>query len=357
MVKINNNLIIHADNIHLGGGASLLGDLILSKSGENIYFLLDERMVLDRIPVNRRFKTIKPKILSRLMAQLWLWRNLQPDNVLLCFGNLPPLLNVKSRVIVFIQNKYIISKITLNHFPISIRIRIFIERMWLKARCHIVDEFIVQTPSMYIDFSNYLRGVLPEYDINTKVRILPLMEDVSKRNHYLSLKENNFKQFDFIYPASGEGHKNHLKLIDAFIILAKEGHFPSLALTLDNKIFPSVISNIESSKHKFNLNIFNLGNVSRDELLKIYDRSSFLIYPSLFESFGIPLLEAKQLGLPIIASELDYVRDSINPIQSFDPNSSISIARAIKRSLSIYDESHSPLSPDDFVLKILKSSL
>ena len=51
-----------------------------------------------------------------------------------------------------------------------------------------------------------------------------------------------------------------------------------------------------------------------------------------------PLIEAKQAGLPILASELDYVRDVLDPDQTFDPNSDISIARAVKRYLGIAEE-------------------
>jgi glycosyltransferase involved in cell wall biosynthesis len=53
------------------------------------------------------------------------------------------------------------------------------------------------------------------------------------------------------------------------------------------------------------------------------------------ESFGLPLIEARQAGLPILASELDYVRDVVDPEQTFDPDSPMSIARAVKRFLGV----------------------
>ena len=52
------------------------------------------------------------------------------------------------------------------------------------------------------------------------------------------------------------------------------------------------------------------------------------------------MIEARRVELPVIASELDYVRDVIDPEESFDPNSAISIARSVKRFLGV---SHSPL--------------
>jgi hypothetical protein len=39
--------------------------------------------------------------------------------------------------------------------------------------------------------------------------------------------------------------------------------------------------------------------------------------------------------LPVLASELDYVRDLIEPAETFDPSSPVSIARAVRRFLGI----------------------
>ena len=66
--------------------------------------------------------------------------------------------------------------------------------------------------------------------------------------------------------------------------------------------------------------------------------SRALIYPSTLESFGLPLIEARDAGLPILASELDYVRDTVDPEESFDPHSPISVARAVKRFLGIQEQ-------------------
>ena len=67
-------------------------------------------------------------------------------------------------------------------------------------------------------------------------------------------------------------------------------------------------------------------------MLKLYNNSQALVYPSKKESFGLPLIEAQKLGLSIVSSELDY-KDIIDPDQTFDPNSEMSIKRAIKKAL------------------------
>ena len=69
-------------------------------------------------------------------------------------------------------------------------------------------------------------------------------------------------------------------------------------------------------------------------------------------TFTPPLIEAKYLNLPVLAGELDYIRDLIDPIQTFDPNSSISIYRAVKRFLDIPFDRTPILIPKEFVREL-----
>ena len=81
--------------------------------------------------------------------------------------------------------------------------------------------------------------------------------------------------------------------------------------------------------------ITNLGVLTHEDLIEKYQESGALIYPSLRESFGLPLVEASSLGMPILASELDFVHDVCRPAETFDPNSHRSITRAVKAFLNI----------------------
>ena len=133
--------------------------------------------------------------------------------------------------------------------------------------------------------------------------------------------------------ADGLAHKNHLCLLEAWEVLADFGCFPSLAVTLpDNEI--QLLDKISVLKNA-GLKITNLGWLSRRDLLAEYPNYRALIFPSLRESLGLPLVEATHIGLPILASELDYVYDVCEPTETFDPKSPASIARAVKRFLKV----------------------
>jgi len=318
-------LFLHATNVHQGGGRSLLVALLAdTPPNVKVFAQLDSRLNISRVlPENLAVRCVKPSIQHRFQAELWLAQNARPQDIVLCFGNLPPLFKVRGRVVVFVQNRYLIDNIKLKGLPFRTKARLGLERLWLSARMGSVHELIVQTPSM---------KSLLETRSRVPVCVLPFMECHEDYMRGLPPSETpRIKDFDFFYVASGESHKNHRRLIEAWCLLAKEGLYPSLKLTLDKAKFPELCDWIERQAAQRRLNLENLGNLPHKMVIEFYDRAGALIYPSTFESFGLPLIEARQSGLPILASELDYVRDVVDPEETFDPDSAVSIARAVKR--------------------------
>jgi glycosyltransferase involved in cell wall biosynthesis len=127
---------------------------------------------------------------------------------------------------------------------------------------------------------------------------------------------------------------------------------PRLLLTANKALFLKEFS--ELTELVSMLNISFVGHVSHETVRKIYSESDCLIYPSISESYGLPLVECNLNKMPIIASELDFVRDVCNPVETFDPNSSRSIAAAVTRFLGREDRLTTPLSGRSFMFQYLK---
>ena len=92
-----------------------------------------------------------------------------------------------------------------------------------------------------------------------------------------------------------------------------------LYLTIDGYTFPKRYKKIIEYIEDNNLNISIKPDLSRCDLLTYFSKVDCLIYPSLFESYGLPIVEAMNMNIPIIASELDFVRDLVDPDESFNP--------------------------------------
>jgi len=160
-------------------------------------------------------------------------------------------------------------------------------------------------------------------------------------------------EYDFVYVATGDAHKNHEHLLDAWLLLEEAGLFPSLVLTVGAEN-AKLLGRLEHLCAASRLRIENLGELSREQVLDLYTHARALIYPSTLESFGLPLLEAAACGLPIVASELDYVRDLVEPVETFDAGSAVSIARAVRRFLECPEPPVALMTASGFLERILR---
>lgn len=333
---MNKKLIINASNIKSFGGLILLKEIILNLNHkyETVLLLnINSKPQLNDVECPKNTYFFSSSLAGRFKCELFLKKISHSQDKVLCFGNLPPLFNLPSTVFVFFHNVTMlknISKFGLYFFLSSKKFN-----------------FIVQSNSVKkMLSSSYLNN-------NNKIYILPFYKSIN-RSKYANNKSDR-SNCTFIYPANGELHKNHTNLIKAWINLSKEKIFPKLVLTICDKKNLNLLDKINHSIEKYNIDIVNIGEVPHSNLLKELASSSALVYPSLNESFGIPLIEARLLNIPIISSELDYVRDLVSPVQSFDPNSPLSISRAVKRFLNIEKPTQKVGSPKEFIEFILSS--
>ena len=344
---------IHATNVHHGGGATLLRALLGTRlPNVAVCAQLDTRMAFPQgLAENTGIRRIKPSLWQRLRAEWWLARATSSKDAVLCFGNLPPLFRTAGRVIVLIQNRYLIDDVSLNGFPLKARLRLQIERWWLSARAVNASAFVVQTPSMeaILRSSGKARG--------KPVYVLPFVSVSEGYQRSLTRPQpqpGKGASGTFLYVGSGEPHKNHRQLIEAWCLMAQEGLCPALWLTLDGHANADLCAWIAQKKQNFGLNLRNLGRQSHEQIKQLYTQVEALIFPSTFESFGIPLIEARQAGLAVIASELDFVRDVLDPEQAFDPQSPVSIARAVKRFMGASEEALPLLNAAEFMNSLLE---
>ncbi|MEN8263817.1 MAG: glycosyltransferase family 1 protein [Nitrospirota bacterium] len=105
-----------------------------------------------------------------------------------------------------------------------------------------------------------------------------------------------------LYPAATWKHKNHNNLIKAYKVLKEKYQFrDKLVLTgIKKGNHESVMARIrELGLEK---DIIHLGYLPYEQLPALYNASDILVFPSFFEGFGIPVIEAMAVGLPVACS-------------------------------------------------------
>jgi glycosyltransferase involved in cell wall biosynthesis len=313
--------ILHAPNVHTGGGLVLLRALLASWPAGARFALLDararEQLVL---PEGVDVRWVDPRAAARLAAERHLRTIAQRGDTVLCFHGLPPLLPSRARVLVFLQNRLYLGINPLSAFKRRTALRLAFERLIGRRLRHHVDAYIVQTPTMAGALRTWHGGA-------PRVRVLPFVDD------WVAPVRSAAPKWDFVYVADGEAHKNHARLYEAWRLLAQTGRRPRLALTLGTARDAALIAQAGALRAECGAEVHNLAGLSREAVLALYADARALIFPSTSESFGLPLIEAARCGLPIVAAELDYVRDVCVPALTFDPLSPPSIAEAVQRFL------------------------
>lgn len=317
-------LRISAFGIHTGGGLVLLRALLAASAGRGRHVLLDERLRGDSglALQGAEVRHVGRNFAARLAAAARLAREARPDEVLLCFNSLPPPLASAAHVITFVQAPHFVGLHQGIRYPRLTEVRHFIETSWFRLAARYSDEIWVQTRSM-------AAGVKARFP-QAQVQIAPLVDD----GLYGLLQRTPSPAPDtaapregcvFFYPADAVGHKNHATLLQAWRLLAEAGQRPRLVLTLQSHEWQALGSGAGLPQ------VVNLGRLPRERVLEELRRSSALIFPSRAETFGLPLLEASALGVPVLAAERDFVRDVCAPAQTFDPGSAQSLVDAVLR--------------------------
>ena len=121
-------------------------------------------------------------------------------------------------------------------------------------------------------------------------------EKETTKNHYTGGKEY------FVYAGAIHPRKNLLNLLKAFSVFKKRQQ-TNIKLVLAGRLDRKDGSFKESLKsYKYRNDVVLTGYAEEAEMVKIIGSAYGMIYPSLFEGFGVPVLEAMRCEVPVITS-------------------------------------------------------
>ena len=131
-----------------------------------------------------------------------------------------------------------------------------------------------------------------------KITPIPLAYDATHFK-FLDLPTTNY----FLYVGRSAPYKNLPRLLEAFAALPERKDYELwLAGTMDKRYTPVLMSRVEQLGLTDNVKF--LDYVGDRQLSVLMNRAIALVFPSLWEGFGIPVLEAMACGTPVITSNL-----------------------------------------------------
>lgn len=139
-----------------------------------------------------------------------------------------------------------------------------------------------------------------------------------------------------LFVGGADPRRKLIDLIAAYNNLRAQGHDIRLALAGDSMKSPKSLPSIELQKYlikgSYLDDIIFLGFVTDEQREWLYDHALAMVYPSLYEGFGLPVLEAMRYGTPVIT----YDNSSISEIAgdaALYANDSLSIKSAVEQLL------------------------
>nr|WP_315217726.1 glycosyltransferase [uncultured Flavobacterium sp.] len=125
-------------------------------------------------------------------------------------------------------------------------------------------------------------------------------------------KQKSLGKHIFFFPAGYCSYKNHIEIVKAlkYIKVNNPNYFSRINVVFTIEKETALFNEVERCgiQEAFSF----VGNLSYDKVCQLYQNSSALIFPSLIESFGLPLLEAASYSLKILAIESSYSREVLN---------------------------------------------
>ena len=319
-------MVIETVGIRGHGGAAVLSELLhwlpkLRPSWKWHVFLFDRRLrEFDDPPVDNTVTMEHILEGNRGLARLrWVnyqlqerIKQIQPD-VIFSFANIGARKSLSPQVVFIQQHLVFIDEGILRH-NFCLRLRMWYMRREIITGAKASRTVIVQTETMrkrMLTYAPELNGRI--HVIPSGFRMLTVKPMIRPR-----VKEqiDSLTRPLLVYVSLPRRHKNHITLLRAFTNVLKL--FPNASLLLTegrddphDRDMGKVKKGLKEEIQKLGISdrVFWFEWLLSSEVDYAHSISDLMIFPSLAESFGLPLAEAMSIGCPILAADLPYAHD------------------------------------------------
>lgn len=179
---------------------------------------------------------------------------------------------------------------------------------------HIVSRTLGDQVDMVVQLPSIKEGVERCYGLNEK-QVHVMFPDLEQIN-IETIAPYAFKneEYHFVFPATSAPYKGHLFLVDMMAYIRQKDRGVSdcikIHLTLVAEKEQNLIRLMQKKGVRDNF-VFH-GVVPHDTLLSMYKSSMGLLFPSVIETLGLPLIECACFGKAILACDLRYAHEVLS---------------------------------------------
>lgn len=181
------------------------------------------------------------------------------------------------------------------------------------------------------------------------LKVLPTpinFNDSDINNLFYDINDN-----DLVYISNYAPHKNFEIIPSVALKLKKMDVSCRFILTLD--VNSPNWERIYKSAHQLDVldMVITIGSISQVDVFTVLKNSKALFFPSLLESYGIPIFESMSVGTPVLTSNSPFIKSICgDSVIYFNPEDKDDIANTIKL---FFDNAYDPINREKEVLKVL----
>ena len=180
---------------------------------------------------------------------------------------------------------------------------------------------LIEKNKIVFTVSEYSKSVIKKY-VTNKVKIVNCGNGIDSSKFQppnLYIQKSNFL---FLY--NGKHHKNIDIVFKGLIEYKRRGGQETVVFVINNQ---DVKNQVKKLSETFKTEIIIKDSVSDDDLVSLYQKSKYLLMPSHYEGFGLPVIEALMCGTDVIISNktsLPEITEKINKV--IDVNDYVSLS-------------------------------
>ena len=333
-------IVIDASRNRSGGAIVYLKNFIknLNLKNTNVkeIIIFSQKEILKQIPnkpflIKYNHPFLEKNILFQIIWQLILLPiYLKKKNIDILFSADSTTFCKYSKSIVFNQDILSFDKEALNQISFSLeKIRLYVIRILQIRAMNYADEVIF--------LSNFSKKIISK-DLKKKLSFNIIYHGIEKKIQKLGKKNPNNLSWDhkkkkkikIVYVSPLFYYKNHLTVAKAYSRLAKKYKNLDIKFIGNYKNNLNLYHSIINQNLSINKNNF-VGEVNHKDVIKILCKSDIFVFASSSETFGISLVEAMAIGMPIVCSNKSSLPEILkNGGLYFDPKNDLQLSNQIE---------------------------
>lgn len=277
-----------------------------------------------------------------IVLPIIVWKT-KPKRIICLANYFINVFNIPSRLIV--RHPYLLEKKNLAFLGVKDRVKEFLRGIYFTLSLKTMEHVYLQSEHMY----NLFIKSFPEYKNISSILANPINPKLEKR----TFSKIQCDEKLFLYPSRYYPHKNHQFIIDLadkykLFFIEKKIRF---LITIDPEQKSSIFILEKIKRMGLNDIILNLGELSQDELIKVYQKTYAIFFPSQAETFGNGLIEGMYMRLPVITPDLSYAKSVMGEAGVYYENNSLKSSFA-----TIEEIINNSNAYNDIVLKVTNQS-